>query len=201
MPLSLGRHEGHHHLIHEIEQNATASLSSTSISTFNTTVNDTQHGNSTTGGHGDHPPRPRSMIWYFSRIINILIILVILLITINRLIAIIRHKHTIRKISRRDRTKKGHAPIPTEDPDTPMDEGGHGGGEGVREQLVEGKRKGKFRLRALSAVQRNWCYLRTVPRWLYGPETMLDAFWTVLYCAVLITFGCWEISCELTQTA
>ena len=58
---------------------------------------------------------------------------------------------------------------------------------------ISGRRARKGRIgrywSAWEAVYRNWMYLRTVPSWLYGPDTMADALWTVGYSAVLIAFA------------
>lgn len=61
-------------------------------------------------------------------------------------------------------------------------------GEGGRARGSRGGRISRY-WSAWEAVYRNWMYLRTVPSWLYGPDTMADAMWTLGYSAMMIAFA------------
>jgi hypothetical protein len=53
------------------------------------------------------------------------------------------------------------------------------------------------RARAIEAATRNWAYLSTLPTWLYGPDTYMDAICTGLYCFTLLFYAFWGTYCEL----
>ncbi|OCF43978.1 ferric reductase transmembrane component 4 [Kwoniella heveanensis CBS 569] len=90
-----------------------------------------------------------------------------------------------------------------DEPDTNGNEG-PGEGEGEDEQLViglgrsragqsrqspqiiSGKERGRVRrlITGIGATYRNTVYLRSFPWWLYGPETVMDALFTIVYTVV-----------------
>lgn len=60
--------------------------------------------------------------------------------------------------------------------------------------------RGHYWWSAWEATQRNWLYLHTFPRWLYGPETMADALWTIAYTTLMLAFAVATIPRELPCT-
>lgn len=64
-------------------------------------------------------------------------------------------------------------------------------------------RPSKHGFRRLSSLQtvveqmvQKWTVLSTLPRWLYGPDTLLDAAFTAVYCALLFFFSLNHSRCE-----
>lgn len=56
-------------------------------------------------------------------------------------------------------------------------------------------------MRALGAGWRNTMYLRSFPMWLYMPETVADAMWTILYVAVYLFFCLYRTESESTHNS
>lgn len=49
---------------------------------------------------------------------------------------------------------------------------------------------------AAQQLLQKWMVLFTLPRWLYGPDTLMDAFVTVAYCSLLFYFALNHSRCE-----
>lgn len=56
-------------------------------------------------------------------------------------------------------------------------------------------------MRAVGAGWRNTMYLRSFPTWLYMPETVADAVWTILYVAVYLFFCLHRTESESTHNS
>ena len=206
----------HHGLLHQLEANASTtstshdgplnSTASAVASAFNITVA-AHHGKNSTENSGQHEQETgHRPIWYISRGFPLLCLAVVLLLGLHHGITTLRHKRRIRLQLKRAGdvpSKSGHIPVATEDPD---EEPSSPNGTFSDSTLVmqrspkthveiaydhhSGRRgSGRFCFSAWEATQRNWLYLRTIPGWLYGPETIADALWTIVYSLLMFIFA------------
>lgn len=138
---------------------------------INSTFPVVDHGNST--GHFTKPPRYH---YYASRYswgwISAAIVVLIML----NIIRFIKHRR--RKREGFKRQVVGYKAVSGNEDDNET-------------EIVEGRAEGNWmtrQMRALGAGWRNTMYLRSFPMWLYMPETVADAIWTILYVAVYLFF-------------
>ncbi|OWZ45379.1 ferric reductase transmembrane component 4 [Cryptococcus neoformans c8] len=138
---------------------------------INSTFPVVDHGNST--GHFTKPPRYH---YYASRYswgwISAAIVVLIML----NIIRFIKHRR--RKREGFKRQVVGYKAVSGDEDDNET-------------EIVEGRAEGNWmtrQMRALGAGWRNTMYLRSFPMWLYMPETVADAIWTILYVAVYLFF-------------
>ena len=155
-----------------------------------------QEGHGGGGGHGAGVVKPH---FYLSGLFWVMVAAVVLILAANHLATVISHRLRVRRLStpQEKTTRSGHTAIPTEDPDASEDDPTSPLASSdttlVEEHLPKGygpgvERAGTFRLRAWQTAQRNWLYLRTFPGWLYGPDTVADALWTIAYTCVFLVF-------------
>ena len=227
----------HKGLLHDLKHAAAATATQSSPSSSytasphvaeiasNTTIaqNGTESTNTTASSSSENS-EGHAAVYYISRAFPFICLAIVLLLASCRAIVAIRHWRRIRR--RRARTKDGHVPLLSEDPDetTSSDHSALSVGsadgtfDGSESTLVEslvakpgreshvGMEAGITGRRDLAgreprngrtsrywsaweATYRNWMYLRTVPSWIYRPDTMADALWTVGYSTLLIGFA------------
>ena len=186
------------------------------LGAVNATV--TQHANSTEAEEDAQPPEGHRPIYYLSRGFPFICLAIVMLLAWHRLLIHLRQKRRIsrRKVESAHQHRRLATEDPDEDAPVDSAEGsidrseatlveplpGKGarttGVSGVEETLLEsanvggrGSRRGRISRHwsAWEATQRNWLYLRTIPGWLYGPESMADALWTGSYTVLMIAFA------------
>ncbi|WVQ76889.1 hypothetical protein IAR50_006563 [Cryptococcus sp. DSM 104548] len=118
--------------------------------------------------------RPPKYHWFASRYSWIWISSTILLLILLHLIRTIRHKRRHKQSLDRRRRQSKSARVSERDY--------------ALEELEPKKGRVGRHMRALGAGWRNVVYLRGFPVWLYMPETVADALFTVLYTAVYLFY-------------
>lgn len=224
------RHNGLLHHIEASASAAAAAAAASSTPTLNGTFSVSQSGNTTHNGENNNgtesaeqPVRRYRPIWYLSRGYQIIALAIIFLLACHHLVIRLRHKNRIRQRlrdcqGRRSRNKGerrssigGHAASNVEERSSGntvvqvtlpkhTDEDRLLPDTSSVEETTRGRPAGRYWFAAWEASQRNWLYLRTIPGWLYGPETMADAIWTGVYTVTLMTFALATIPRQLTLT-
>jgi hypothetical protein len=187
------------------------------------------HANSTEAEHDAQPPEGHRPIYYLSRGFPFICLAIVLLLAWHRLIISLRHKRRLRRrrvesghrhtrLATDDPDGEGRG---NDSPDGSMGrsdatlveslpgKGARATGIGEAEDsLLEdtnqggrGSRRGTISRHwsAWEATQRNWLYLRTIPGWLYGPESMADALCTGVYTVVMVAFALATIPRKLSR--
>lgn len=146
------------------------------------------HGNDIAGKHG-HLNKPPRYHYYASRYswgwISAAIIFLIML-NVIRLI-----KRRWRKREGLKRQVVGYKAVSGHEDDDEAE---------TNEEPVESNWMTR-QMRALGAGWRNTMYLRSFPMWLYMPETVADAMWTILYVAVYLFFCLYRTESESTHNS
>lgn len=189
---------------------ATATLS-TVASAVTTSLRSVASGH---GGHGDGgKPRKRhqAAVYYLSRVSWLLFAAIILALAIHHLIVTRQQKNELkRRIAlatsppkgSRDRIPDSDTPYTDDETDDTSSISSIGKRErrrtndssGLSDVESQSNRRGS-RWAWWLAQQRNWLYLKTMPKWLYGPETLADGFWTLTYCVILCSFAAYSSEC------
>ncbi|ODN74378.1 hypothetical protein L202_06789 [Cryptococcus amylolentus CBS 6039] len=161
-------------------------LNSTSPLPSNTTQNSTQ--NSTTPAPTGHILFTPRYHYYASRYSWLWILSAISFLVMLHLLRLLRHHHR-RQRQRQSlrREVRGYKAVAGDEDDRHASDpsSSPASGNGMRKRAGWATRQ----LRAIGAGWRNVMYLSRFPSWLYMPETVADAVWTLLYMGVYLFFG------------
>jgi hypothetical protein len=120
----------------------------------------------TVGRHG----RSIFGLYYWpARDMNLIVLLVGLLLAAAHLVRHIQARRAIRRARLRRYTRLERYPV-SDHKTAPRDRGA---------------------VYRLSVEFGNWLHLAIFPRWMYAPDSVFDAVWSILYCS-LMAFYCWH---------
>ena len=112
--------------------------------------------------------------WYYwpARDMNFIIIAVILLCCLSHLVRTLKARRALRRTRVRQYSR--------------LDQGEQYSSDKAWTPSVNSR----GRIYCSSVELGNWLYLAIFPKWMYAPESVSDAIWTVLYCG-LMAFYCY----------